>query len=177
MQSSAPWKGEERQVLVVGPPADVSRPRYWAEVSLHSFENGLSLQTKSDNWELLAKYCRKREVPLSPEVMDGVIHQVMCVRVCFVCVLGMWCVCVCCMCICVYGVWSCDCVQLWKGCEHDLCVCLCVCLLPECCVSAAIGRHPECKKELSDFLRVLFLFCLVVLHVSMYFYDSSHAIA
>eukprot|EP00667_Euglena_gracilis_P003378 EG_transcript_3388 len=49
--------------------------RYWAEVSLHSFENGLSLQTKSDNWELLAKYCRKREVPLSPEVMDGVIHQ------------------------------------------------------------------------------------------------------
>eukprot|EP00727_Mastigamoeba_balamuthi_P011248 m51a1_g6746 hypothetical protein (996) ;mRNA; r:267163-270571 len=45
-----------------------------ADVEMFSFENATSLPRKLANWELLYKFFRKREVPVSRELINDVVH-------------------------------------------------------------------------------------------------------
>uniref|UniRef100_A0A7S0E7K1 Spermatogenesis-associated protein 4 n=1 Tax=Hanusia phi TaxID=3032 RepID=A0A7S0E7K1_9CRYP len=44
------------------------------DVQMHSYDNGMSLQKKLANWELLQKFFMKKGVPISREMIDQVIH-------------------------------------------------------------------------------------------------------
>ena len=54
-----------------------SKDKTDAEVQLHSFDNGLKLATKNDNWEQLYKFFRKKGMPIGKNDFDPVMH---CVR-------------------------------------------------------------------------------------------------
>lgn len=48
---------------------------YWPEVNLHSFRNGLSKSIKRENWELLQKAFHRNGIPLSKNVIEGMIQS------------------------------------------------------------------------------------------------------
>jgi len=55
--------------------AEIFSRYFQFDIQLHSFENGSSLKRKLDNWALIEKFCHKRSVPLTKEIIDGVIHN------------------------------------------------------------------------------------------------------
>mmetsp|Transcript_63195 Transcript_63195/g.131448 ORF Transcript_63195/g.131448 Transcript_63195/m.131448 type:complete len:761 (-) Transcript_63195:203-2485(-) len=44
------------------------------DVQMHSFDNGIGLTKKLSNWQLLEKFFIKKRVPVSREMIDGVVH-------------------------------------------------------------------------------------------------------
>eukprot|EP00741_Cyanophora_paradoxa_P014298 tig00020780_g13790.t1 len=50
--------------------------RYFPQdIQMHSFDNGASLSKKTDNWEQLMKFFRKKNVPVTQEMVDALIHS------------------------------------------------------------------------------------------------------
>ena len=49
--------------------------RYYQEdVPMHSYDNGTSLQRKLDNWTLLQKFFTKKQIPISQELVNDIVH-------------------------------------------------------------------------------------------------------
>jgi hypothetical protein len=44
------------------------------EIQMHSFDNGSALSKKLDNWDQLAKFFDRKSIPVSRQMIDGVVH-------------------------------------------------------------------------------------------------------
>ena len=55
--------------------AEIFSRYFQYDIQLHSFDNGSSLKKKLDNWHLLEKFFRKRNVSIERELIDGCIHN------------------------------------------------------------------------------------------------------
>ena len=44
-----------------------------ADVQMHSFDSGSSEKRKRDNWKLLAKFFKKKRIPLQPAEVDAIV--------------------------------------------------------------------------------------------------------
>ncbi|KAL0029302.1 hypothetical protein WJX79_008934 [Trebouxia sp. C0005] len=51
--------------------AQILHKYYPAEVQLHSFSNGTSTATKTDNWQQIQKICSQQSLPLPAQLMQG----------------------------------------------------------------------------------------------------------
>ncbi|DBB00658.1 TPA: WW domain binding [Trebouxia sp. C0006] len=51
--------------------AQILHKYYPAEVQLHSFSNGMSTATKTDNWQQIQKICSQQSLPLPAQLMQG----------------------------------------------------------------------------------------------------------
>eukprot|EP00002_Diphylleia_rotans_P007921 TRINITY_DN1757_c0_g1_i8.p1 TRINITY_DN1757_c0_g1~~TRINITY_DN1757_c0_g1_i8.p1 ORF type:complete len:675 (-),score=103.14 TRINITY_DN1757_c0_g1_i8:762-2786(-) len=54
--------------------AEIFSRYYPADVQMHSYDNGTSLQKKLDNWALLDRFIKKREIPLNPSLVEDTMH-------------------------------------------------------------------------------------------------------
>ena len=54
--------------------AEILSRYYKSDVSLHSFDNGLGLVKRIENWALLEKFLRKLNSPIDRKLIDQVIH-------------------------------------------------------------------------------------------------------
>eukprot|EP00941_MAST-03F_sp_MAST-3F-sp1_P001534 g1534.t1 len=43
-------------------------------VQMHSYDNGISMKARKDNWELLQRYFRRRNFPVSQDEVNGIIY-------------------------------------------------------------------------------------------------------
>eukprot|EP00501_MAST-03F_sp_TOSAG23-6_P000600 GSMAST32.ASY1.ANO1.621.1 assembled CDS len=44
-------------------------------VQMHSYDNGISMKARKDNWEMLQRYFSKREFDLSEEEVNGLVYS------------------------------------------------------------------------------------------------------
>ena len=44
------------------------------EIQMHSYDNGSALSKKLDNWDQLAKFFDRKQIPISRQMIDGVVH-------------------------------------------------------------------------------------------------------
>merc|ERR1719389_818543 len=54
--------------------AEIFSRYFQYDISLHSYDNGSSLQKKVDNWGMLDKMFRKRNIQVPKNYVDGAIH-------------------------------------------------------------------------------------------------------
>eukprot|EP00761_Pharyngomonas_kirbyi_P007218 gb/GECH01007228.1/.p1 GENE.gb/GECH01007228.1/~~gb/GECH01007228.1/.p1 ORF type:complete len:702 (+),score=134.75 gb/GECH01007228.1/:1-2106(+) len=55
--------------------AEIFSRYYLNDIQMHSFDNGNAMARKLDNWQQLEKFFKKKNIPISKEMMDGVIHM------------------------------------------------------------------------------------------------------
>lgn len=54
--------------------AEILSRYYKSDISLHSFDNGLGLVKRIENWALIDKFLRKIGSPIDRNIIDQVIH-------------------------------------------------------------------------------------------------------
>jgi len=55
--------------------AEIFSRYYVADVEMHSYDNGLSLTKKLDNWQQLKKFFAKNNITIPPNLIDDVVHS------------------------------------------------------------------------------------------------------
>lgn len=54
--------------------AEIFSRYYKSEIAMHSFENGIGLQKRLENWEILIRFFQKMNFPIERQLIDAVIH-------------------------------------------------------------------------------------------------------
>lgn len=73
LDMSAPIKNPKRDIANGYLVAEIFARHFPSELGMHSFNNVTSTKRKLDNWELLDKFFKKKNVPISKEAYENVI--------------------------------------------------------------------------------------------------------